>query len=158
MAMHSPLLRPACYSTAAGVNRRAPGERRAKPIPAFSHRSERTMLIRLDQLPDIPRPDNDLVMKHVVDRDRHSPDLSITWVKIDGRHRRLASTTGDRVYYVIEGSGRFQVGDGAPWVDAGAGDFVFIPKDVPYELEGELVYLVINGPAFGPGSDRYLES
>ncbi len=116
------------------------------------------MLIRIDQLPDIEVPDNDLVMKHVVDRDRHSHDLSVTWVRIDGRHRRLASTTGDRVYYVIEGEGRFQVGDDAPWVNAGAGDLVFIPKDAPYELEGRLVYLVINGPAFGPGSDRYLEA
>ena len=115
------------------------------------------MLIRTDRLPDIEVPDNDLVMKHVIDRDRHSRDLSVTWVRIDGRHKRLASTTGDRVYYVIEGEGRFQVGDDAPWVTAGAGDVVFIPRDVPYELEGRLSYLVINGPAFGPGSDRYVE-
>ena len=115
------------------------------------------MLIRPDQLPDIEVPDNDLVMKHVIDRDRHSRDLSVTWVRINGRHKRLESTTGDRVYYVIEGEGRFQVGDEAPWVSASAGDFVFIPKYAPYELEGELTYLVINGPAFGPGSDRYVE-
>ena len=116
------------------------------------------MLIRPDELPGIDVPDNDLIMKHVIDRDRHSRDLSVTWVKINGRHRRLESTTGDRVYYVIEGEGRFQVGDDAPWVTARAGDVVFIPKGVPYELEGELSYLVINGPAFGPGSDRYVEA
>ena len=115
------------------------------------------MLIRLDEVPDIEAPDNDLVMKHAINRDRHSRDLSVTWVNIDGRHRRLASTAGDRVYYVIEGEGRFQVGDGAPWVTAATGDLVLIPRDVPYELEGRLTYLVINGPAFGPGSDRYVE-
>ena len=115
------------------------------------------MLIRLDEVPDIEVPDNDLVMKHAINRDRHSRDLSVTWVRINGRHKRLESTTGDRVYYVVEGEGRFQVGDDAPWVTAVTGDLVLIPKDVPYELEGELTYLVINGPAFGPGSDRYVE-
>ena len=116
------------------------------------------MLIRLDEVPDIEVPDNDLVMKHAINRDRHSRDLSVTWVRINGRHKRLESTTGDRVYYVIEGEGRFQVGDDAPWVTAATGDMVLIPKDVPYELEGDLTYLVINGPAFGPESDRYVES
>ena len=58
---------------------------------------------------------------------------------------------------MIEGGGRFQVGDGAPWVTVAAGDLVLISKDVPYALEGRLTYLVINGPAFGPGSDRYVE-
>ena len=116
------------------------------------------MLIRLDEVPDIEVPDNDLVMKHAINRDRHSRDLSVTWVRINGRHKRLESTTGDRVYYVVEGEGRFQVGDNAPWVTAATGDMVLIPKDVPYELEGDLTYLVINGPAFGPGSDRYVTS
>ena len=54
------------------------------------------MLIRLNEVPDIEVPDNDLVMKHVINRERHSRDLSVTWVRIDGHHRRLASTTGDR--------------------------------------------------------------
>ena len=114
------------------------------------------MLIRPDELPEIEKPDNDLVMKLVVHRDQHSRDLSVTWVRIDGRHRRLKCETGDRVYYIIEGEGRFQVGDDAPWHTGSAGDLVFIPRGVPYELEGTLTYLVINGPAFGPGSDHYV--
>ena len=44
-----------------------------------------------------------------------------------------------------------------PGLRQATGDLVFIPRDVPYELEGRLTYLVINGPAFGPGSDRYVE-
>ena len=63
------------------------------------------MLIRIDEVPDIEVPDNDLVMKHAINRDRHSRDLSVTWVRIDGRHRRLASTTGDRVLLRHRGRG-----------------------------------------------------
>jgi hypothetical protein len=33
------------------------------------------------------------------------------------------------------------------------GDLVFIPKGRPYSFSGDMTYLVINIPAFIPGSD-----
>jgi mannose-6-phosphate isomerase-like protein (cupin superfamily) len=57
---------------------------------------------------------------------------------------------------VIEGEGRFQVGDDAPVETVRAGEFVFIAKDVPYEFEGEMRYIVMNGPAYRSASDEVL--
>jgi mannose-6-phosphate isomerase-like protein (cupin superfamily) len=87
----------------------------------------------------------------------HTPAISVTWVRIWGRHERVVNSSCDRVYYIISGSGRFQVGD-APAGSAEAGDFVFIPRDTSYEFEGSMTYIVMNGPAFTPGSDRVLPS
>jgi mannose-6-phosphate isomerase-like protein (cupin superfamily) len=79
-------------------------------------------------------------------------------VSIDGHHDRVVNHESDRVYYIVEGTGRFQVGNGASIEPVAAGDFVFIPRDTPYEFEGNMRYLVMNGPAFRPGSDAVLPS
>jgi mannose-6-phosphate isomerase-like protein (cupin superfamily) len=89
--------------------------------------------------------------------DEHSERLSLTWVRIWGHHDRVVNDESDRAYYVVSGSGWFQVGDGKPEA-VGEGDVVFIPRGVAYELEGEMTYLVMNGPAFATGSDRVLPS
>ena len=34
---------------------------------------------------------------------------------------------------------------------------LFIHRGVPYDFEGQMTYLVMNGPAFVPGSDQVLE-
>ncbi len=61
----------------------------------------------------------------------------------------------DKVYYVIEGSADFVLGE-EPAVEARAGDVVVVPRGVPYEFEGHMTYLVINAPAFVDGDDVYL--
>lgn len=101
-------------------------------------------------------PANALVGKRLVRGDTHGPDISVTWISIDGRHKRLVSRQSDRVYYIVSGAGRFELGDAAP-VAVAAGEIVFIPRDVDYALEGRMTYLVMNGPAFRPGADEYLE-
>ena len=35
-------------------------------------------------------------------------------------------------------------------------ELVFIPRDVPYEFEGEMRYVVVNGPAYRTASDEVL--
>jgi mannose-6-phosphate isomerase-like protein (cupin superfamily) len=116
------------------------------------------MIIRPDDVPEeiqAPRP---LVLKRYIRRDTHGPNVSVTWVRIAGHHERIANPDSDRVYYVLKGFGRFQVGDGAPIDIVSDGDLVFVPHGTPYEFDGEMTYLVINGPAFTPGSDRVLPS
>jgi len=114
------------------------------------------MIIRLKDVPEIKGQTSPLVMKQIIHRDEHSQDISVTWVQIWGRHKRMVCDISDRPYYIIEGDGEFQVGDDEP-VKVTAGDFVFIPRGVPYEFEGQMTYLVMNGPAFVPGSDQVLE-
>jgi mannose-6-phosphate isomerase-like protein (cupin superfamily) len=95
-------------------------------------------------------------MKKIFYRGEHSSDISVTWVKIWGHHKKMVCHTSDRAYYIIEGEGEFQVGDEPPG-QVHSGDFVFIPRSVPYVFDGQMTYLVMNGPAFTPGSDVELE-
>jgi mannose-6-phosphate isomerase-like protein (cupin superfamily) len=114
------------------------------------------MIVRLEDLPEITAEGYPLVMKTVINREAHSQEISVTWVKIWGHHKKMVCHASDRAYYIIDGEGEFQVGDGEPEVVA-AGDFVFVPRSVPYVFDGHMTYLVMNGPAFLPGSDVELE-
>ena len=109
------------------------------------------MIIRIENLPDITEPGYPLIMRQVVTRDK-AAGLSVTWVQIWGEHPGMRTDEADRVYYVIEGTGSFKVGD-EPSGDVAAGDVVLIPRGIPYWFSGDMTYLVMNGPAFRPGSD-----
>lgn len=115
------------------------------------------MIIKAQELPEISEAGYPLVMKRVIHRGRHGDSISVTWVKIWGHHKKMVCDVSDRAYYIIEGAGRFQVGEDTEWGNVSAGDYVFIPRGVPYVFDGHMTYLVMNGPAFLPGSDRVLE-
>jgi mannose-6-phosphate isomerase-like protein (cupin superfamily) len=68
----------------------------------------------------------------------------------------MTCEVSDRVYYLLGGRGEFQVGEEEPKAVA-EGDLVFVPKGVPYSFSGHMRYLVINVPAFVPGSDITIE-
>jgi mannose-6-phosphate isomerase-like protein (cupin superfamily) len=114
------------------------------------------MIIKAKDVPEITEAGYPLVMKKIFYRGQHSDNLSITWVKLWGHHKKMVCHASDRAYYIIEGEGQFQVGDDPPGRVSG-GDFVFIPRGVPYVFDGHITYLVMNGPAFTPGSDVELE-
>lgn len=114
------------------------------------------MIIKQQDVPDITEAGYPLVMKKIFYRGRHSDDISVTWVKLWGHHKKMVCYASDRAYYIIEGEGEFQVGDDPP-EQVAAGDFVFVPRSVPYVFDGHITYLVMNGPAFTPGSDVELE-
>ena len=121
-------------------------------------------VIRLADVPEIAQvgPDQDtIVMKKVIgSRERdpafempdETPSLSITHVKIWGRLRRTTCEESDRAMFIVDGDGVAQVGDGRPR-RFGPGDFILIPRGVPYECKGNFIYLVINSPAYREGTD-----
>ena len=115
------------------------------------------MIIKAKDLPEITAEGNPLVMKKVIHRAQHGEGISVTWVKIWGHHQKMVCDISDRAYYIIDGEGEFQVGDDGEWGQVTTGDYVFIPRGVPYVFEGHMAYLVMNGPAFLPGSDQVLE-
>jgi quercetin dioxygenase-like cupin family protein len=112
------------------------------------------MLVRLAHVPEIEEPSNDLVLRRLVDAKRGEGNLSVTWVRLAGRHRRLRTDRSTRLYYVIEGEGWFLLGE-EPAVAVRTGDVVLVPRGTRYELGGELTYLVVNGPGFVSGDDVY---
>ncbi|MFO0995872.1 MAG: hypothetical protein U1F33_04245 [Alphaproteobacteria bacterium] len=124
-------------------------------MPGESDRPD-AVIIRPDEVPSASEPENALVYKKLIEGAVHGPDISVTWIKIQGRHRKLVCDASDRVYHILSGEGVFTLGKAAPAV-AKAGDTIFIPRGTPYAFEGEMTYLVMNGPAFRPGTDHYLE-
>lgn len=85
--------------------------------------------------------------------DPADPDASIARARLPPggvtRRHRLAGTT--ERYVVLEGQGRAEVGDAAPFA-IGPGDVVLIPPDVPQRVtntgEQDLLFLAICTPRF----------
>ena len=113
-------------------------------------------VIRPGDLPLESEAENPIAYRRIIRRDRHGAGMSMTWIHLKGRHRRLLCHESDRVYYILAGSAEFRLGD-RPAEKTNAGDSVFIPRGTPYDFDGEMDYLVMNGPAFLPGSDVYLD-
>ena len=126
------------------------------PAPPPSDPSAAAAVIRPGALPIETEAENPLTYRRLVRRDLHGPGLSVTWIALRGRHRRILCHESDRVYYVLSGSADFALGD-APPQRVTSGDCIFIPRGTAYRFEGQIDYLVMNGPAFRPGSDEYLE-
>ena len=98
---------------------------------------------------------NNLNFRQLVTSKNHGLDLSVTWVEINGAHRRLVTYKSTRVYYLLEGSFTFYINSDEQTL-ANAGDVVIIPRSCPYYFLGSGKYLVINGPAFQENDDTYL--
>jgi mannose-6-phosphate isomerase-like protein (cupin superfamily) len=105
-------------------------------------------------VPEVADPRDAVVMRALVRTAEHGPDVSLTWVRLDGPHRRLRTDRSTRVYYILDGNASFVLGDDPPF-ETGAGDVVVVPRGVPYAFEGSMTYLVVNGPAFVDGDDSY---
>jgi uncharacterized cupin superfamily protein len=107
------------------------------------------VIIRAEEAPLEAEDDNPLTFRRIVRRDLHGPDISMTWIKLEGRHRRIVCHESDRVYYILEGQARLEVGE-AGAESVAAGDTVFLRRGTPCAFEGTVTYLVMNGPAFDP--------
>lgn len=114
-------------------------------------------VIRLGDANTVAEPANALQLRTLVTAEEFGPDVSVTWVQIAGRHRRLRSERSIRVYAVLSGVLTFQVGDEEP-VRVSSGELIVIPRAAPYELAGTGSYLVVNAPAFVDGDDGYLDT
>ena len=112
------------------------------------------MLVRPEDVARVVERDNAVVMRALVPSSSVEGDVSITWVELAGRHRRLKTLRSTRVYYVLDGEAQFVVGDDDSFV-ARRGDVVVIPRGTFYEFEGEMTYLVVNGPGYVDGDDEY---
>src|SRR5438132_1245279 len=71
-------------------------------------------VIRPGDLPLESETENPLTYKRLVRRENHGPDLSVTWISLRGRHRRIVCRESDRVYYILSGSASFNLGDASP--------------------------------------------
>ena len=102
----------------------------------------------------IAEPDNHLALSPLLSAEDCGGALSVTWVTIDGRHRRLRTHRSTRVYAVLDGSLQIET-DGEPPAVLVSGEVAAIPRGSVYALAGTATYLVVNAPAFIEGDDEY---
>ena len=114
-----------------------------------------THILRGAELDLIAEPQNDLVLRTLVSASPTGSEVSVTWVQLDGRHRRLRSVRTTRIYYVLEGSFDFEI-NSEKTVSVGKADLVILKSGTEYALSGTGAYLVINAPAYQDGDDVYL--
>lgn len=110
--------------------------------------------IEIDQIPWLPEPDNNLNYKQLISAKEHGPDISVTFIEINGEHHELRTESSSRVYFLIKGNFTFVI-NGQRSFDVATGDLVFIKRGDRYKFSGNGQYLVINGPAFQSGDDIY---
>lgn len=114
-----------------------------------------TKVVRIADVLAMSQPDNDLLLRVLVSASDTDGDVSVSWVQLSGRHRRLRTTRSTRVYLVLTGAVTMRLGSDVPQL-LGAGQLLVVSACIPYELSGVGTYLVINAPAFQPGDDEYL--
>lgn len=86
------------------------------------------------------------------------PGASAAYFEVTGKHGKVKATKSDRIYYVIEGQGRFEV-NGKSFKVAPA-DVVIVPKNTPYDYKATskvLKLFLVHSPAFEPEAEVKLE-
>lgn len=79
-----------------------------------------------------------------------NPDFSGALIEIAGQHGETKSLKEDRIYFIIRGSGKFVIEGKEEKVSVK--DLVFVPKNTPYDIVGDMEYLLICSPEYNPGS------
>ena len=89
---------------------------------------------------------------------KQSDLISLSRHKFKGKGNIYRCDVSDRIYFVIKGEiTNFRVG-AEIYSSVKKGDAIFIPKGTPYTWDwAESDHIIINGPAFLPGSDHILK-
>lgn len=85
-------------------------------------------------------------------------NASAAYFEVTGRHGKIKTTLSDRVYYVVEGKGIFQVDNKK--IEVAKEDVVIIPKNTPYDywaIDRTLKLFLVNIPAFNAENEVKLE-
>ena len=72
-------------------------------------------------------------------------------IEINGNHGKIKYIKEDRIYFVIQGKGKFVINNKEKKVESN--DLVFIPKNTPYNIIGKMKYLLICSPEFNYNND-----
>lgn len=82
-------------------------------------------------------------------------DYSGSLIEIDGKHRKIKSLKDDRIYFILEGEGKFIIDNKE--TNVAKYDLIFIPKNTPYDIIGKMKYFLICSPKIKPEEDIRLE-
>jgi mannose-6-phosphate isomerase-like protein (cupin superfamily) len=77
--------------------------------------------------------------------------FSAALIENNGEHGRTKCLEEDRIYFVLEGKGKFIIENETS--EVGKNDLIFIPKKTPYNIIGKLKYFLVCSPEFDPKDD-----
>lgn len=80
------------------------------------------------------------------------PEFSLAKIELNGRHGKIKNKVSTVAYYMLEGKAEFIINGSAE--KASEGDVVVVPKDTPYDIKGNSVYLVFHSPAYNPKDEE----
>ena len=75
-------------------------------------------------------------------------------IEMNGDHGKVKCLGEDRIYFILEGNGKFIIGDESGEVSPN--DLIFVPKNTPYNIMGKMKYFLICSPEFDPKDDVHL--
>lgn len=85
-------------------------------------------------------------------------NASAAYFEVKDSHGKVKSTLSDRVYFVIEGKGEFNIDGEEMLVEKE--DVIIVPKDAPYDYKAKsevLKLFLVHVPAFSPEHEVELE-
>jgi mannose-6-phosphate isomerase-like protein (cupin superfamily) len=82
-------------------------------------------------------------------------DYTGALIELDGEHGKIKSKREDRIYFIVEGRGLFEIEDIKKIVKKE--DLIFIPKNTIYNIIGKMKYLLISSPAFNSKNDVIID-
>jgi mannose-6-phosphate isomerase-like protein (cupin superfamily) len=90
----------------------------------------------------------------IINEYKINSNFSGALIEMNGDHGKVKCLGEDRIYFILEGNGKFIIGDESNKVSPN--DLIFIPKDTPYNIIGKMKYFLICSPEFDPKDDVHL--
>ena len=72
------------------------------------------------------------------------------------RHGKVKSRTSDRIYFVLEGAGRFEIAGEV--IDVAATDVVIVPRETEYDYSGKMRLFLVHTPAYDRETEVILDN
>ena len=85
-------------------------------------------------------------------------NASAAYFEVTSEHGKVKTTKSDRVYYIIEGKGEFEIDN--ELIDVEQSDVVIVPKNTPYNYrskKGLMKLFLVHTPAFDPDKEIKLD-
>lgn len=87
----------------------------------------------------------------IINEYKINPNFSGAMGEINGIRGKIRNVNERRIYFILKGKGKFIVNGEEH--DVAKSDLVFIPKNTPYNIEGNMKYFLVCSPEFNPAND-----
>ena len=90
----------------------------------------------------------------IINEYKINSNFSGALIEINGDHGKIKCLGEDRIYFILDGEGKFII-DGVE-SEVNPNDLIFVPKNTPYNIIGKLKFFMICSPEFDSKDDVHL--